>query len=68
MAGATDIAQSMLVTTWNAAIAGGAIVGGTVLEHLGVTGLSPFALALLAAALVAAWRASRHGFAAPVPD
>ncbi|CAB5717708.1 Purine ribonucleoside efflux pump nepI [Delftia tsuruhatensis] len=68
VAGATDIAQSMLVTTWNAAIAGGAIVGGTVLQHLGVTGLSPFALALLAAALVATWRASRHGFAAPVPD
>jgi predicted MFS family arabinose efflux permease len=64
--GAADLAQSMLVTTWNAAIAGGAIVGGAVLQHLGVAGLAPFALALIAAALAAAWRASRHGFATAV--
>lgn len=63
-AGAVDIAQSMLVTAWNAAIAGGAMLGGAMLQGTGVAGLAPSALVLLAAALAVAWSARRHGFAA----
>ncbi len=66
-AGAVDIAQSMLVTSWNAAIAGGAMVGGALLQGTGTAGLAPSALALLAAALAVAWSARQHGFAASAP-
>ena len=57
-----DIAQSMLVTAWNAAIAGGGIVGGLLLEHSGAGAFAPVALLLLTAAFITAYRASRHGF------
>lgn len=43
----TDVAQSLLVTVWNLAIAGGGIIGGVLLEHSGVASFSPAALALL---------------------
>lgn len=49
---AADAAQSMLVTAWNAAIAGGGLLGGLLLKHLGVTALGPAALPLL---LMAWW-------------
>lgn len=59
---AADVAQSMLVTTWNLAIAGGGIAGAVLLESAGA-GAFPFALlALLAATLPVAWFARRHGF------
>jgi len=59
---AADVAQSMLVTTWNLAIAGGGIVGGLLLETVGA-GAFPFTLlALLAATLLVAWAARAHGF------
>src|SRR5690606_37022903 len=33
---ASDVAQSMIVTVWNLAIAGGGIVGGLLLEHAAI--------------------------------
>ncbi len=61
---AADVAQSMLVTAWNTAIAAGGFVGGTLLERLGVAAFSPVLLALLAATLAVVWAARRHGFPA----
>jgi len=61
---AADVAQSMLVTTWNLAIAGGGIVGGVLIEHAGVAAFTPVLLMLLAAALVTLVFARRHGFPA----
>ncbi|WP_315810659.1 MFS transporter [Bradyrhizobium sp. SZCCHNR3107] len=57
-----DLAQSMLVTAWNTAIAGGGIIGGVLLDHFGAGAFAPVALLLLAAAFIAARRACRHGF------
>jgi len=57
-----DVAQSILVTVWNIAIAGGGIVGGVLLETSGV-GTFPWALlALLLPGLLIAWASSTHGF------
>lgn len=61
---AADVAQSMLVTAWNTAIAGGGIVGGVLLDRLGVGAFPPALLVLLAATLAVAWAARRHGFPA----
>ena len=61
---ADDMAQSMLVTAWNAAIACGGIVGGLLLERLGVGAFSPALLVLLLATLLVVWSARRHGFPA----
>ncbi|MFJ1299341.1 MFS transporter [Pseudomonadota bacterium AL_CKDN230030165-1A_HGKHYDSX7] len=47
-----DVAQSMLVTSWNSAIAGGGLIGGLVLNQYGVAAFPPVLLVLLAAALV----------------
>lgn len=63
---AADVAQSMLVTAWNTAIAGGGIVGGALLERLGVRAFAPALLVLLVVALWVAWAAKRHGFPTPV--
>jgi len=59
---AADIAQSMLVTTWNLAIAGGGLLGGVLLERLGVSAFAPVLLGLLGVTLVVVGRARRHGF------
>ncbi|OAB25552.1 MFS transporter [Paenibacillus macquariensis subsp. defensor] len=57
-----DVAQSMLVTVWNLAIGGGGVMGGILIETLGV-GSFPWALfILLILALLVAWRAREHGF------
>ncbi|OZI42475.1 MFS transporter [Bordetella genomosp. 5] len=48
-----DVAQSMLVTSWNSAIAGGGLVGGLLLNQWGVAAFPPVLLVLLAAALAA---------------
>jgi predicted MFS family arabinose efflux permease len=48
---ATDVAQSMLVTVWNVAIAGGGILGGLILENAGITGIAPWLIILLIAAM-----------------
>ncbi|PAU76536.1 MFS transporter [Halomonas salipaludis] len=59
---AADVAQSMLVTAWNMAIAGGGIVGGILLDRIGVTAFSPVLLVLLAGTLIVVWAARQHGF------
>ncbi|NGN43067.1 MFS transporter [Mesorhizobium sp. CGMCC 1.15528] len=64
---AADVAQSMLVTAWNTAIAGGGLVGGVLLETLGVASFPWALLTLLAATLVVAWAASGHGSPAAMP-
>lgn len=60
---AADVAQSMIVTVWNLAIAGGGLLGGALLEsRWGAAALPWAALPLLAIALATAWSARRHGF------
>lgn len=61
---AADVAQSMLVTAWNLAIAGGGIVGGILLESLSVTAFSPAVVILLISALAIIWAARLKGFPA----
>jgi predicted MFS family arabinose efflux permease len=57
-----DVAQSMLVTAWNLGIGGGGVIGGILIETLGV-GSFPWALfILLLLALLVAWRAKEYGF------
>lgn len=47
---AADVAQAMIVTAWNIAIFGGAVVGGVILETAGVGGLSWAGIVLLVGA------------------
>ncbi|AIQ19196.1 MFS transporter [Paenibacillus sp. FSL H7-0357] len=57
-----DVAQSMLVTAWNLAIGSGGVLGGILIETLGVASF-PWALfILLLLALFTAWRAKEYGF------
>lgn len=57
-----DVAQAMNTTVWNMAIAGGGILGGLLLSHLGA-GSFPWAmLVFLLAAWAAAWRGTTNGF------
>lgn len=60
-----DVAQSMLVTGWNLAIAGGGIAGAMLLGATGAGAIPWVLVALLALAWVGAWRARRHAFPAP---
>nr|WP_274529078.1 MFS transporter [Paenibacillus piscarius] len=57
-----DIAQSMLVTSWNVAIGGGGMIGGLLLELLGAKFLPGVLILLLLPSLLAAWQAKKHGF------
>jgi predicted MFS family arabinose efflux permease len=59
---AADVAQSMIVTVWNLAIAGGGIVGGALLETLGVHALPWTTCGVLLATFIVAGQATRHGF------
>jgi predicted MFS family arabinose efflux permease len=60
---AADAVQSMVVTLWNAAMAGGGILGGMILTFGGVAAL-PAATALISVpALIIVLAARRHGFA-----
>ncbi|MCD1634336.1 MFS transporter [Martelella mediterranea] len=59
---AADLAQSMLVTMWNTAIAGGGLVGGLLLERFGVQSFAPTLLVLVAVAFIVTFAARRHGF------
>ncbi|KPA88799.1 arabinose efflux permease family protein [Pseudomonas asplenii] len=61
---AADIAQSMLVTVWNLAIAGGAMSGALALNGLGVQALPWIVAGLLAVALLTTAQARRSGFPA----
>lgn len=57
-----DVAQSMLVTVFNLAVAGGGVVGGVMLERFGPASF-PWALAMLALfGLSVVWSARAHGF------
>jgi predicted MFS family arabinose efflux permease len=61
---AADVAQSMIVTAWNAAIAGGGLIGGALLDTFGAASF-PWVLVTLLAATTAVARAARtHGFPA----
>ncbi|WP_433309976.1 MFS transporter [Micromonospora sp. CA-269861] len=57
-----DAAQAMLVTLWNAAMAGGAAAGGLLLDLLGPPSFPWSALVLLMPALVVVITARAHGF------
>ncbi|MFC3745144.1 MFS transporter [Paenibacillus sp. GCM10012306] len=57
-----DVAQSMLVTSWNIAIGGGGIIGGVLLGTLGVHNFPWVVLVLLLLALFVTARAKEHGF------
>ncbi|MET0322687.1 MAG: MFS transporter [Duganella sp.] len=59
---ATDVAQAMLVTGWNLAIAGGGMAGGVLLAHRGAGALSPALLLLLIPTLAVVLASGRHGF------
>jgi predicted MFS family arabinose efflux permease len=61
---AGDVAQSLVVTGWNIAIAAGGLLGGLLLHTTGTASLPWSALLLVTAALVVALAASRHGFPA----
>ncbi|XSC22316.1 MFS transporter [Rhodanobacter sp. Col0626] len=57
-----DIAQSIIVTVWNIAIAGGGVIGGIVLHTFSVTYFPWMLLALLTLALLVAWNSRSAGF------
>lgn len=57
-----DIIMPINTTIWNLAIAGGGIVGGALLELVGVQSFPGVLLTLLLVALIIAWSAKRHGF------
>ncbi|MDF0729623.1 MFS transporter [Pseudomonas entomophila] len=61
-----DVAQSMLVTVWNSAIALGGVVGGLLLSGQGVDAFGGVVLALVAVAGLLAWGGRRAGFVAGV--
>ncbi len=64
---AADVAQSMIVTAWNIAIAGGGLIGGYLLETRGA-GVLPWSLCiLLVPCLVIVLTARRHGFPSAAP-
>ena len=65
---AADVAQSMLVTAWNLAIAGGGMLGGLLLERYGVVSFPPALLLLLSATLVVVWLSRQQGFPVIRPD
>jgi predicted MFS family arabinose efflux permease len=57
-----DVAQSMIVTVWNLAIAVAGLVGGVLLSHWGVQSFPWLLLALMGLALTLTLRSHRHGF------
>ncbi|MFE9888277.1 MFS transporter [Streptomyces scopuliridis] len=61
---AADAAQAMLVTLWNAAMAGGGVAGGILLGLLGSGSLPWSVLALLLPVLIVVIGARAHGFPA----
>lgn len=57
-----DVAQSMIVTVWNLAIAVAGLVGGVLLSHWGVQSFPWLLPALVGLALTLTLRSHRHGF------
>lgn len=52
---AADVAQSLLVTGWNLAVAGGGLIGGMILGHSGAQALSWVVVPLLLVSVAVAW-------------
>ncbi|MEV0321459.1 MFS transporter [Streptomyces sp. NPDC050658] len=65
---AADAAQAMLVTLWNAAMAGGGVVGGILLGRFGAGSFPWSVLVLLVPVLLMVLAARRHGFPARRPE
>ncbi|MEG6507995.1 MFS transporter [Methyloligella sp. 2.7D] len=59
---AADLAQAMLVTVWNTAIAVAGVIGGVLLARFGVGAFAPSLLILLVATLVMTLISHQHGF------
>lgn len=59
-----DAAQAMLVTLWNAAMAGGGVAGGVLLDRFGTSSFPWGVLALTVPVLGAVLAARTHGFPA----
>lgn len=57
-----DVALSMNVVAWNAAIAGGGVVGGTLLDASGVGAFPGALVILLTVAFIIAWSSRSHAF------
>lgn len=57
-----DVALSMNVVAWNAAIAGGGVAGGMLLDSLGVASFPWSLMMLLAVAFVIVWISHAHAF------
>ncbi|WP_058051467.1 MFS transporter [Janthinobacterium sp. Ant5-2-1] len=57
-----DVAQAMVATIWNVAIAGGGLAGGMLLDGYGAASFPWAMLALLLVALTIAWYAHRYSF------
>lgn len=60
----SDVAQSMLVTIFNLAIACGGVLGGVLLDTAGAGSFTWTVAAVAGMALLAAWQARAHGFRA----
>ncbi|SOD91649.1 MFS transporter [Caenispirillum bisanense] len=60
---AADVAQAMLVTVWNLAMAAGGVAGGLLLDTQGAGAIPGPTLALVIVALVVAYAAKTAGFA-----
>lgn len=61
---AADVAQSIFVTSWNIAIAGGGLVGGAMLTTLGARYLPGVIALLLVPTFLVVWFGRRHAFPA----
>lgn len=59
-----DAALSMNVVVWNSAIAGGGLLGGVLLDHMGAGSFSWMVLIFSLASLLIAFSARSHGFPA----
>lgn len=57
-----DVALSMNVVAWNAAIAGGGVVGGMLLDSWGVGSFPGSLVMLLTVAFIMAWSSRSHAF------
>lgn len=57
-----DVALSMNVVAWNAAIAGGGVIGGLLLDSVGVRAFPWSLVILLGVAFVIAWLSRSHAF------
>lgn len=57
-----DVAQAMVTTAWNLAIASGGVIGGLLLDNAGAVSFPWALLALMAVAFLCAYFAKKHTF------